>query len=89
MISRTTTRFWDLYHALPTQIQRQADEAYARFEQNAFHPGLHFKEVNRQQKIWSARINDDYRTLGMRSDTEIVWFWIGSHSEYDRILTSI
>jgi hypothetical protein len=27
-----------------------------------------------------------YRALGVRRDDTIVWFWIGSHADYDKLL---
>jgi hypothetical protein len=36
--------------------------------------------------MWSVRIGLSYRALGYIENKEIVWYWIGSHSEYDRIL---
>jgi hypothetical protein len=31
-------------------------------------------------------IRNRYRSLGVRTDDAMIWFWIGSHSEYDQIL---
>jgi hypothetical protein len=51
---------------------------------NPFHGSLQFKRVNRRGDVWSARVGDDYRVLGVRVQSdEIVWFWIGTHAEYD------
>jgi len=30
-----------------------------------------------------------YRALGLLDDDEIVWFWIGTHAGYDRILNNL
>ncbi len=49
--------------------------------------GLHFKQVNTQQPFYSVRIGRDYRALGLReTDDVIIWVWIGTHAEYDKIL---
>jgi hypothetical protein len=37
--------------------------------------------------IFSARIGLHYRALAVRSGEEVVWFWIGTHAEYDRLLS--
>ncbi len=34
------------------------------------------------------RVGIHYRALGVRTDDEIVWFWIGSHADYDGLLSS-
>ena len=89
MISHTTKTFWKLYEALPEQIQRAAKTAYRRFEQDSSHPGLQFKSVHETKPIYSARISRDYRAVGVKNDDEIVWFWIGSHGDYDKILSRL
>ena len=89
MTSRTTGGFWKLYDALPEHVQRRAKAAYQRFQQDPFHPGLQFKQVHETQPIYSARISRDYRAVGVRDNTEIIWFWIGSHSDYDNLLSQL
>ena len=86
MKSFADPRFWRAYHKLPTDVQRQADAAYDIWLQNPFHPSLHFKRVDDQDPIFSARIGRSHRALGWREGDTITWFWIGSHDEYDRIL---
>ena len=36
--------------------------------------------------MYSVRISTDYRALGVLGRDAIVWFWIGPHHEYDRML---
>jgi hypothetical protein len=67
-------------------VQQQARAAYEQFARDPYHPGLHFKPVHSAQPIYSARIGLGYRTLGLMRDDEIVWYWIGTHAEYDRML---
>ncbi|GAB6888983.1 hypothetical protein JCM13304A_24870 [Desulfothermus okinawensis JCM 13304] len=86
MTSHTTERFRKLLAQLPKQIQKQAKEAYIQFEKNPYHPGLRFKRVHSKLPIYSVRISRDYRALGIQRDGEIIWFWVGSHSDYDNIL---
>lgn len=89
MKSFTTERFWKLYRNLPAEIRRQAREAYQHFMTNPYHPGLQFKRVHPTRPIYSARINIDYRVLGVLDGDEIVWFWIGIHGEYDKLLSRL
>jgi hypothetical protein len=89
MNSRRTRRFRDGLAALPLSVRKQAAAAYRRFCVDPRHPSLHFKKVHPRLPIYSARINDDYRVVGqMRSDA-IVWFWIGKHEEYERLLKQL
>jgi hypothetical protein len=46
------------------------------------------KKVHAVDPIYSVRISRDYRALGVQTADEIVWFWIGSHADYERILSS-
>lgn len=89
MTSHTTKYFWKLHDVLPEQIQRQAKAAYRRFEEAPFHPSLQFKQVHNVKPIYSARISRDYRAVGVKAEEEIVWFWIGSHSDYDKLLSRL
>ena len=74
---------------MPPGIRRQAREAYKTFRGNPQHPGLQFKRVHPTKPIYSARISRVYRALGVLEDDDIVWFWIGSHSDYDKLLSQL
>ena len=89
MNSKTTRRFRQMLAQLPSDIRRQAREAYRLFRQNPNHPSLRFKKVHNTEPIYSARINIDYRTVGVLNGNEIVWFWIGPHAEYDKLLSRL
>ncbi len=86
MQSRTTRRFWRLFCALPDDIQRDAKRAYRLFQSNPAHPGLQFKKLEGEDHIYSARIGLEYRALAVMKKDRIVCYWIGSHSEYDRLI---
>jgi hypothetical protein len=36
--------------------------------------------------LWSARAGISYRALGKDREEGIVWFWIGTHAEYDELI---
>ena len=55
------------------------------FTQDPFHPSLHFKQVKHEEDTWSARVGIGYRVLGIREKDRVTWFWIGSHSDYDKL----
>ncbi len=80
----TIRRFWKCYDALPESVQKNADECYELLKQDPSHPSLHFKKIGK--KYWSVRAGLDYRALGVESENGILWFWIGSHAEYDKLL---
>ncbi len=83
MIHRATSRFWQAYEALPSEVQRLADENYELLKRDPRHPSLHFKKVSR---FWSVRVGLRYRALAVQDGDDMVWFWIGRHDEYDRLI---
>ncbi len=89
MISSTTSRFWKSYENLPVEIKQKAKETYTLFEKDPYYPSLRFKKIFSDRNIYSVRITKDYRALGVLSEQEIVWFWIGSHSDYDDLLQRV
>jgi hypothetical protein len=86
MRSRVTAAFRRRYDELPKSARDAAWRAFLRFKQNPRHPGLQFKRISGKEPIVSARVSDDYGVLGLASDDEITWFWIGPHHEYDKLL---
>jgi len=76
--------FWTCYNALPAPIREQADKAFELLKAKPQHPSLHFKKVGR---FWSARVGLHYRALGVDVSDGIIWFWIGTHADYDWLIT--
>lgn len=90
MISRLHPKFRRDFDRLPEEVREIAREAYRRFAANPAHPGLRFKRLHSDLPLWSVRINDSYRAVGVRkTDNEIIWFFIGTHAEYDRLLRNL
>jgi mRNA-degrading endonuclease RelE of RelBE toxin-antitoxin system len=88
--SHINDSFRRLFASLPAEIQQQAREAYKLFRSNPRHPGLHFKHVHGSDRLVSVRVGRSYRAVGTLSDSdEIVWFWIGPHEQYEKILYSM
>jgi len=71
---------------LPDQVRSQAREAYELFRKNQRHPSLRVKKIHPSLPIYSARISRDYRAVATLKGDEWVWFFIGSHAEYDALL---
>ena len=80
---RTTPRFWRCYDALPDATRAAADRSYELLKTNSSHPSLHLKKVG---KFWSVRATASHRALGVEAESGIVWFWIGSHADYERLI---
>ena len=86
MTSNTTDKFWKCYNELPPEIKKKAKRVYETFLKNPDHPSLHFKQIYSKRSIYSVRISKSYRALGVIEDKNIIWFWIGSHSDYDKLI---
>lgn len=84
--SRATRRFWRLFANLPDGVQQDAKRAYRLFRTNPAHPGLRFKKLEGEDDVYSARIGLEYRTLAVMTKNRVVWYWIGNHAEYDRLI---
>jgi hypothetical protein len=89
LTSKATKGFWRLYGSLPVDVQRQAREAYKVFSDNSQHPGLRFKRVHPTQPIYSARVSVRHRAIGVLERDTIIWFWIGDHDAYLRLLANL
>lgn len=72
--------FWEAYDRLPQNMRLLADKNYALLKENPRHPSLQFKKIGR---LWSARVGLSYRALAVEAPRGLVWFWIGSHAEYN------
>jgi len=78
-------QFWKCYNNLPADIRALADESFERLKSNPQHPSIHLKKVGHN---WPVRVGRKYRCLGGESSKGIVWFWIGSHAQYNTLLKS-
>ena len=83
----TTPRFWKCYEALSKSMQEIADRCYELLKADPSHPSLHFKRIGK--KYWSVRAGLNYRALGVEVKGGILWFWIGTHAEYDRLINKL
>ncbi|MEX2530790.1 MAG: hypothetical protein WD960_08455 [Gemmatimonadota bacterium] len=86
MRSRTTRSFRKAFSGLPPEAQEQARRAFQLFSEDPHHPSLRFRRVHAREPIYSARVSLQVRALAVRSGDWWVWFWIGSHADYDQLL---
>ena len=89
MKSRTTIEFRNLFADLPEQVQEQTRVAYRQFKEDPSYPSLRFKKVHPELPIYSARISRNYRAVGQLDGNTVIWFWVGSHADYDRLLEQL
>lgn len=86
MKSHLNADFIQLFQTLPNRIKRKARKNYKLWKQNKQHPSLEFKRVHAGKHIYSIRIGIGWRALGIIAEDTIVWFWIGSHNDYEKFL---
>ena len=79
----TSPSFWECYGDLPLYIQELADRNFEFLKANPNHPSLHLKKVG---KYWSVRVGRKYRAVAVKIEEGLLWFWIGTHAEYDKLV---
>jgi hypothetical protein len=67
--------FWECYRELPASIQELADRNFELLKSNPRHPSLYLKKVGRK-----------YRALAVKTEEGLIWFWIGTHAEYNGLV---
>jgi hypothetical protein len=87
MTSRATARLWKLYAQLPAHVQSLARKNYELWRRNPRHPSLEFKGLRGGKGRFSIRVGEHFRALGQRTEDGVEWVWIGSHEEYNKLLT--
>ncbi|MBS1106758.1 MAG: hypothetical protein H6Q91_2260 [Deltaproteobacteria bacterium] len=90
MNSVTTERFrraLQLFRSTSSVVRAAPTQPSSRTPIN--HPSLRFKPVHATRSIYSARVGLGYRALAVRDGGTWIWFWIGNHADYDRLLRDL
>jgi hypothetical protein len=86
MRSEATPRFWELFHELPTEVQRLAVESYRLWRVNPNHPSLWYRRLEgRDNLATDVSVITTVRWVCW-SPESWVWIWIGPHAEYNRLI---
>ena len=78
-------RFWafkKIYKDLPEQVKRATEEAYKLFARDPSHPSLRFKPLQGFDDLYSVRVNDQYRAVGVLKESTVYWEWIGTKNDF-------
>lgn len=89
MTSHLSDDFIGYFKNLPGRVQQTAQKNYKLWKNNSAHPSLDFKRIGKRLNIYSVRIGLGWRALGIVENDSIIWFWIGSHAEYNKLLKSM
>jgi Txe/YoeB family toxin of Txe-Axe toxin-antitoxin module len=87
VISKVRPSFWRAYERLAPMVKIRSKVAWKLFERDPNHPSLRFKKLQARNDLWSVRINEQYRAIGVRSGDTIEWIWIGTHNEFDNLFS--
>ena len=85
MIHFTAQSFWGHLRLLSPELRRLAIKNYRLLRRDPRHGSLRFKRVNR---YWSVRVGSNHRALAVPAEGGFLWFWIGDHATYERIINS-
>jgi hypothetical protein len=73
-----------MYDSLQAQAQGQADKAFALWKENKGHPSLDFSKLQGKVDVWRAEVGDHHRAVCTKNGDRWVWFWIGTHEDYNK-----
>ena len=79
--------FWFHYRQLPPEVRAVADKNFQLLQENPRHGSLQLKKVGTD--LYSVRVGLGHRALAFNFGAHLVWFWIGTHDEYDRLVASL
>jgi hypothetical protein len=84
--SIATQKFWKCFELLPSEIQDKAKQTYHGWKADPFNPQFSFKQMNSKRAVFSIRIALKYRALAIKQNNTKIWFWIGSHEDYNNLV---
>ena len=86
-----TREFRYLYEDLPERIQSLGHKVYALFVEDPHHPSLQLHRLKDNSRgshhtaSWSVSITRKYRAVYFVDGAVNVWYWVGTHADYDRL----
>ena len=87
MNSRLADDFLSCFSRLPDTVKDQARKSYRLWKDDPSHPSIRFKRIHSHEAMYSVRVGRGWRALGLLEGDSITWFWIGSHAEYDQLIS--
>lgn len=80
--------FWSHYRKLPEKTRIQAKKQFEILKENPHHHSLRF-QPKAGTNFWAARVTrGTYRAIAhYQGNGEYLWVWIGTHREYEKLLS--
>lgn len=84
----TTAQFRRLYSEMKHDDQARADDKFDKVLYDPKSAGIHRINQNpyKQYEVYGAPAGLKQRVLGVRTGTCFIWYWIGSHEEYNKLI---
>ena len=90
LINKKTPSFNDQFERLPDQIHKVSKTAFKRFRENPDFPSLSRhrlkdrKGAGHKPGSFAVSVTSRYRSIYIEVDGVCIWYWTGTHSEYNR-----
>jgi hypothetical protein len=88
--NRTTRSFREQYTALPERIKEAVRDSCNLFDRDPAHPSLRLHRLtdlrgaSHQPDSFSVSITMRYRAIYVVRGAMNIWYWIGTHADFDR-----
>ncbi len=87
MKSSALPEFWDCLEKLPPPVQKITRKNFKLWQGSPTLKALEFKKI--KGDLWSVRAGSGFRALATFDDGRYLWFWIGTHDKYERLLRQL
>ncbi len=85
MESKLTKQFLEKLQKLDPKVQALAKKSFELWKENPEHVKFKKLKASAQYDIYSAQVSESFRSICYKDNDNkcYVWFWIGSHAEFD------
>ena len=78
------------FQDLPEKIQKSVRKAIRMYEESPRAKGLMLHRLKDNKRgshfdgSWSVRVNQQYRAIFVIVNGKALWYWVGTHNDYNR-----
>ena len=87
MKSSALPEFWAALESLPPAAQKIARKNFKLWQKTPSLKSLGFKKI--KADLWSVRAGSGIRALATFDAGCYLWFWIGPHDAYERLIRDL
>jgi hypothetical protein len=85
----TTDKFRKAFRNLPAPVQRKARKAFHLWRQDPGNPLLPYKQIHQIKTGLFHPYRARLGAVGIKAENHLIWFWVGSHSDYDKLVKQL